>query len=145
MWLMGDVDAVTAEVKVVTGRYGQCDESGEALIRFQSGVFGTLAAGWVDVADPVQLLISGTEAHAVIVNDQLFYKNDKVPGADGKAPFLKLPAAPRLPLHQFVDAIAGAKNQPLVTPRDAAARVSVMEAMYTAARERKWVKPAMNL
>ncbi len=41
-----------------------------------------------------------------------------------------------------MDAVAGDKNQPLVTPREAAARVSVMEAMYKAARERKWEKPA---
>jgi len=67
MWLLGDVDSVTADIKVVTQRYGDCDESGEALIRFKNGVIGTLAAGWVDVDDPVQLLISGTEAHAAIV------------------------------------------------------------------------------
>jgi hypothetical protein len=42
----------------------------------------------------------------------------------------------------FVNAVAGQKDQPLVTPREAAARVSVMEAMYKAARDRKWEKPA---
>ena len=31
MWLIGDVESVTADIKVVTGRYGPCDESGEAL------------------------------------------------------------------------------------------------------------------
>ena len=41
--------------------------------------------------------------------------------------------------NQFVDAVAGGKGQPLVTPREAAARVAVMEAMYKGARERKWV------
>ena len=64
MWLVGGVEAVTADIKVVTGRYGPCDESGEALIRFKSGVTGTLAAGWVDVANPNSLEISGTEGHA---------------------------------------------------------------------------------
>src|SRR5438874_5106389 len=63
MWLLGDVDSVTADIKVVTQRYGDCDESGEALIQFRNGAIGTLAAGWVDIDDPVQLLISGTEAH----------------------------------------------------------------------------------
>jgi predicted dehydrogenase len=143
MWLMGDVEAVTAHVNIVTGRYGDCDESGEALIQFKNGVTGTLAAGWVDVDDPVQLLISGTEGHATIVNNQLYYKSKKAPAADGKAPYLaNLPAGPKAPLHQFVDAVAGAKDQPLVTPREASARVSVMEAMYKAARERKWAKPS---
>ena len=140
MWLLGDIEAVTADIRVVTAKYGTCDESGEALIQFKSGVIGTLAAGWVDVDDPVQLLISGTQGHAVIVNNQLIYKNEKVPGADGKTPFKDFPAAPRLPLHQFLDAVAGDRKQPLVTPREAAARVSVMEAMYKAARGRRWEK-----
>jgi predicted dehydrogenase len=141
MWLLGDIESVTADIKVVTSRYGECDESGEGLIRFVSGVTGTLAAGWVDVADPVQLLISGTEAHAAVVNDRLYYRNKKVEGADGTEPFTKLPAAPPPPIYQFVNAVAGQKNQPLVTPAEAAARVSVMEAMYKAAQGRTWLKP----
>jgi predicted dehydrogenase len=142
MWLFGDVESVTADIKVVTGKYGDCDESGEGMIRFKNGITGTLAAGWVDVEDPVQLLISGTEAHATVVNNQLFYTNKKVNGADGKTPFKTLPGAPQLPMHQFVNAVAGQKNQPLVTPREAAARVSVMEAMYKASRGHKWEKLA---
>ena len=141
MWMLGDVDSVTAEIKVVTQRYGDCDESGEALIRFKNGVIGTLAAGWVDVDDPVQLLISGTEAHAVIVNGRLYYKNKKVSEADGKVPYTHLPSALPVPLDQFVNAVAGQTDQPLVRPREAAARVSVMEAMYKADRDRKWEKP----
>lgn len=90
----------------------------------------------------MQLLISGTEAHAVVVNNQLFYRCKQVPGADGKTPFTKLPSNPPLPLNQFMDAVEGAKDQPLVTPREAAARVTVMEAMYKAASERTWVKMA---
>jgi predicted dehydrogenase len=142
MWLLGDVDSVTADIKAVTRRYGDCDESGEALIRFKNGVIGTLAAGWVDVDDPVQLLISGTEAHAVIVNGRLYYKNKKVSDAEGKEPYTRLPSALPVPLDQFINAVAGQKDQPLVKPREAAARVSVMEAMYKAARARKWEKPA---
>ena len=140
MWLLGDVDSVTADIKVVTQRYGDCDESGEALIRFKNGVIGTLAAGWVDVDDPVQLLISGTEAHAAIVNGRLYYKNKKVTDADGKEPYTHLPPALPAPLDQFINAVAGLKDQALVTPREAAARVSVMEAVYKAARDRKWEK-----
>jgi predicted dehydrogenase len=141
MWLLGDVESVTADIKVVTGRYGDCDECGEGILHFKNGVIGTLAAGWVDVADPVQLLISGTEAHAAIVDDHLYYKCKKVEGADGKEPYTELPKRLPLPLNQFVDAVAGSKTQPLVTPREAAARVAVMEAMYKGAKERTWVKP----
>lgn len=141
MWLLGDVAEVTADVKSVTGRYGDTDETGEALIRFENGTIGTLAAGWVDVDDPVQLIISGTEGHAAIINNNLYYRSKKA-GADSREAYTKLPAAPVAPLHQFVDAVSGKPNQPLVSAREAAARVTAMEAMYTAARKRRWVKVA---
>jgi predicted dehydrogenase len=140
MWLLGDVESATADVKIVTGRYPGCDECGEGLMEFDNRVLGTLAAGWVDVEDPVQLLISGTEGHAVIYDDHLYYKSKHVPGSDSKEAWTKLPAAPKAPMHQFVDAVAGSKDQPLVSPTEAAARVAVMEAMYQGAKERKWVK-----
>jgi predicted dehydrogenase len=140
MWLLGDVASITADIKVITSRYGDCDETGEALFNFRSGVIGTLAAGWVDVADPVTLLISGTEGHAVISRGELFFTSKKVKGADGKKAWTALPPAPPLPLHQFLDAVAGKKGMPLVTPREAAARVAVMEAAYKAARTQSWVK-----
>jgi predicted dehydrogenase len=140
MWLFGDVEAVDAEIKVVTGRYGDCDESGQGMLWFKQGMVGTLAAGWVDVANPVSLLISGTEGHAMILNDQLFFQSKHLEGADGKQPWKKLPEADPAPLDQFVNAVAG-KTQPLVTPREAAARVTVMEAMYRSSQRRKrvWV------
>ncbi|MBI5384348.1 MAG: Gfo/Idh/MocA family oxidoreductase [Verrucomicrobia bacterium] len=142
MWLLGDVEAITADIKVVTGRYGDCDESGEALIKFKSGVTATLAAGWVDVLDPVTIQISGTEGHAVKFGNDLYFKSKKVEGADGGDPWRKLPKAPKLPLDQFLNAVAGQKDQPLVTPREAAARVAVMEAAYKAAKTGTWAKPA---
>ena len=142
MWLLGGVESITADVKVVVGRYEDCDESGEALMKFKNGVTGTLAAGWVDVDNPVTLLISGTEGHAVIVKNDLFFKSSKVDGADGKKSWTALPEALPLPLHQFVNAIAGQPGQPLVTPCEAAARVSVMEAAYKAAHTHAWVQPA---
>jgi predicted dehydrogenase len=142
MWLLGGVQSVTATVRTITGRYGDCDETGEGLLQFESGVIGTLAAGWVDVDDPVQLLISGTEGHACVVDNHLYYKTKHVPGADGKDPYTNLPTAPRAPIHQFLDAVAGDKTQPLVKPSEAAARVVVMEAAYRAAREHTWVRVA---
>ena len=142
MWLFGDIEEVSAHVDIVTNRYKDCDETGEALMQFKNGIIGTLAAGWVDVDDPVQLLISGTEGHATIVNNELYFKSSKVSGADGKKAWTDLPAKHALPLHQFVDAVGGKKDQPLVTPAEAAARVKAMEAMYKSARSRRWVKVA---
>lgn len=142
MWLMGDVQAACADIKVVTGRYGECDESGEALLKFNGGITATLAAGWVDVEDPVTMLISGTEGHAAIIKGQLYFRSKKMEGADGKEPWKQLPSAPPLPLDQFVNAIAGKSDMPLVKPSEAAARVAVMEAAYQSLKTGAWVKVA---
>jgi len=142
MWMLGDVAAVSAEVRNVTRRYGDCDETGTALLRFRSGAGGTLTAGWVDVANPVTLEIAGTGGHAVVFNDALYFESTKVPGSKSTERWTQLPAAAQAPLHQFVDAVRGAPNQPLVRPREAAARVAVMEAMYQSARGRQWTEVA---
>jgi predicted dehydrogenase len=140
MWLLGDVDSVTGDIRPVTRRYGDCDETGEAMLQFKNGVIGTLAAGWVDVEDPVQLLISGTEGHAAVINGQLFYRSRKIADSDSRKPWAKLPPAPPPPLAQFLNAVGGDKTMPLVKPAEAAGRVAVMEAIYDGAREHKWVK-----
>ena len=139
MWLLGDIDSVTGVIRAVTHRYGDCDESGEALLNFKSGVIGTLAAGWVDIEDPVQLLISGTKGYAMVVNNKLFYRSENVAGSDIHKPWTDLPPAPPAPLTQFLNAVGGAKDEPLVKPAEAAARVVVMEAIYKAAAHHKWV------
>jgi len=140
MWLLGDVESANADIRVVTGRYGDCDETGTALLRFAGGFVATLSAGWVDIANPVTLQIGGTEGHAVIVQDKLLFQSKQVPGSSLNAPVEGLPQGPKPPLRQFVDAVAGVEGQPLVTPREAAARVAVMEAAYASARAGQWTK-----
>ncbi len=142
MWMFGGVDTVAADIKVVTGNYGDCDESGEALLKFKNGITGTLGAGWVDVADPVTLMISGTEGHAYIDRGRLYFTCKKVEGADGKSPWTKLPDALPNPMDQFVDAVAGKPSPNLVAPREAAMRVSVMEAAYQSSKQDNWARPA---
>jgi predicted dehydrogenase len=142
MWLFGDVTSITADIKVVTGNYGDCDESGEALMTFKNGITGTLAAGWVDIANPITFLISGTEGFAYVNQGRLFFASRSVSGADGRQPWTDLPPHLPLPMDQFVDAVAGKTGLPLVTPQEAAARVSVMEAAYKGAHTHAWVSPA---
>jgi predicted dehydrogenase len=77
-----------------------------------------------------------------MLNGELYLQSEKVEGSDPRKPWQKLPPAPPAPLHQFIDAVGGKKGLPLVTPREAAARVSVMEAMYKASRQHQWVSPA---
>jgi len=139
MWLLGPVQSVNAEVRVVTGRYGDCDETGTAMLRMNDAVVATLVAGWVDVENPVTLQVAGTEGHAVVVRDQLLFSSKRVPGSSLAEPVKGLAAGPKEPLAQWIDAVGGAAGLPLVTPREAAARVVAMEAAYASARSGRWV------
>jgi predicted dehydrogenase len=139
IWLCGEVSAVTAQLDNGKARYPDCDETGEALLRFKSGAIGTLAAAWDDLANPVSLIISGTEAHAAVIDGELFFTCKNVEGADGKTPWTKLPAAKPHAFELFLDALVG-KPAELVGAREAAYRNVVMEAMYEAAKEERWVE-----
>ncbi|MCB0188541.1 MAG: Gfo/Idh/MocA family oxidoreductase [Caldilineaceae bacterium] len=139
MWLLGDVARVTATVDVATGRYGDCDEYGEGLLVFQNGAVATLAAGWVDVAHPVNVIVSGTEGHAYASNGQLYFKSSHVAGADGITPWTELPAEWPHAFELFLDALVGKPDVPLVSPSEAAARSIVMSALYEGANENRWV------
>ncbi len=140
LWWMGDPTLVTAQVGVATGRYGDCDEYGEGMLRFDGGTIGVLAGGWVDIADPVPMLVSGTEGHAHIAGGEFYYRSEHVPGADGREPWTDLPEALPHAFDLFLDALTG-KDVPLVTAREAAVRSAVMEAMYEAAETNTWVEP----
>jgi len=141
IWLLGDVEKVAAQIGAATDRYPGCDEFGEGMLKFKNGCVATLASSWVDQANPVSLLISGTEGHAVVFNGQLHFTSKKVQGADGKQPWTQLPAALPSPLDLFLDAVGGKQGLPLVTAREAAYRSSVMEALYQANKAGKWVAP----
>jgi predicted dehydrogenase len=140
LWLMGNPARVTADIEVATGRYGDCDEYGEGLLKLQDGAIGSLAAGWVDVAHPIRLILSGTEGHAYVANGELYFKCDNVEGADGEAPWTELPEAWPHAFELFLDAVSG-RDVPLVGPREAAVRSAVMEAFYESARTQRWVAP----
>ena len=142
MWIIGGIESVTADIKIVTNRYPGCDESGEALLKFQNGVIGTLAAGWVDVDNPISLEIAGTEGHASIVNNLLYYRSNKVPKADGSEPWSTLPTPTPPPITQFLNALEGKPSDTLVKPSEAAMRVAVMEAAYKGAHSQTWAKVA---
>ncbi len=140
MWMLGPVATITADIKGVINRYPGCDESGEALLKFESGVTGTLAAGWVDTDNPVTFEISGTEGHAAIVQGLLYFQSGKVAKADGREPWGTLPPATPPPITQFLDALEGKPHEHLVKPHEAAMRVAVMEAAYKGAKAQTWAK-----
>jgi predicted dehydrogenase len=142
LWMMGEVTSATGALDKGTARYGDCDETGEALMKFKSGAIGTLAAAWDDLVNPVSLLISGTEAHAVVINGQVFLASKKL-NLDGKTPITDLPAAKPAGVEAWLDAITG-KKATLVPARDAAYRSAVMEAIYEGARHNNWEAPKVG-
>lgn len=141
LWLLGEVNEVIATVDVAVDNYNGTDEYGEGLLKFKNGTVGSLAAGWVDVAHPVNLIVSGTEGHAHVANNQLYFKSEHVDGADGESPWTDLPAAWPHAFELFLDAING-QDVPLVDVHDAAYRSDVMEALYKSLDTGAWVAPA---
>ncbi|MBX7133008.1 MAG: Gfo/Idh/MocA family oxidoreductase [Fimbriimonadaceae bacterium] len=133
MWLFGDVDAATGALGMGTARYPGCDEFGEGLMQFASGVIGTLAASWDDVADPIRLQICGTKGHALLNGDL------QVAGEDGRLEVVTdlVPEAPA-GFSAFLDCVQGLDAE-LVTPRAATARDVVMDAIYRGAETRTWI------
>ena len=138
MWLMGDVEQVTAQVDAALNSY-PCDEFGEGMIRFSNGVIGTLAAGWVDIWNAVPILVAGTEGTVYVNDGKVYLKSDNLDGADGSE-WTDLPDALPHAFDLFLDALNG-ENVPLVTAKEAADRTAVMEAFYIGAETNSWVKP----
>lgn len=143
IWLLGEVETVTAMTDPGTRRYGDCDELGEGILRFSNGAIGTLAASWDDYANPVTFLVSGTEGHATIINNQIHFTSKVSPEFDGSSPVrtAELPKAQSAGFELFLDAVIGTDAKQLVTAREAAYRVAVMEAMYESSRTGQWVSP----
>ena len=138
MWLMGDVDSVTAQVDRLLGKY-DCDEYGEGMLRFANGAIGTIAAGWVDVLRPQSILVSGTEGVAYVDDDKLYVQSVNLPGTDGGA-WTDLPEALPHAFDLFLDAIMG-EDVTLISVKEAADRSAVMESFYQAAATNSWVQP----
>ena len=139
IYLLGPVRNVTGLTDPVTRRYAGCDETGEAILRFENDVIATFAAGWVDVDNAVTFQISGTKASANVIDGKLHLRH-----VDNEMTSVLADPMPGAP-HAFdlwLDAIEGKRGDvELVTPREAAYRNGVMEAIYDAARTQTWQSP----
>jgi predicted dehydrogenase len=133
MWIFGDITSVTGALGMGTKRYEGCEEVGEALLRFQNGIIGTLAASWDDVADPIRIQVSGTTGHATLGSDLM------IAGADGKFEKVEPAESVRAGFAAFVDHLQG-KAVELVTAAEAAKRDAVMDAIYRGAESQTWVQ-----
>ncbi|HEY3780028.1 MAG TPA: Gfo/Idh/MocA family oxidoreductase [Fimbriimonadaceae bacterium] len=132
MWMFGDIVSVTATMSNGTARYEGCEEIGEALLIFKSGVIGTLAAAWDDVADPIRLQVAGTKGHATVGVDLL------LAGTDGKFEKVDVGENVTAGFSAFLEFLEG-KTVELVKPEEAVKRDKVMDAIYRAAESRVWV------
>ena len=135
LWLLGDdADLVhaTARTGSVTGRYGSIDEYGHAELGFAAGTHASVWASWTDLASPVQLVVSGTEAHATIIDGRLTYRQGGIGDRSERHPDLpdELPHA----FESFLEAVAGGSSGHLVTAAEAARCASVIESLYLAAQ-----------
>lgn len=142
LWLMGyeEITSVTGNLDVGIDRYNGCDEFGEAMLKFKNGAIATIAAGWVDVANPCNLIVNGTKGAAWLSDDGLHFKSELIPDADGRL-ITDLPAPLPKSLDLFLDAINDNNRKKLVTITEAAICSSVMNAIYIAAKINSWVVP----
>lgn len=135
LWLLEghEVARVTATIQPGTNRYG-CDELGESLLQFDTGLIATVAAGWVDVSSPVTLELSGTNMHALVRRGDVFISTPYAQDVKAVLP----PALPHA-VELFCDAVAG-KDVPLVGVKEAAARVTVIDTLYESAKQGRWLE-----
>jgi predicted dehydrogenase len=129
---------VTAWTGTASGRYGPIDEFGRGQMWFPDGLVASVWGSWADLANPYQLIISGTEGHAVISDGRLTYRR----GADGESAEVtgvRIPADFEHAFELFLDALGGAPSPTLVRASEAATCSGIIEAFYRAAREDRWV------
>ncbi len=132
IWMFGGITSATGVLGMGTKRYEGCDELGEGLFTFTSGAIGTLAASWDDVTDPIRIQVCGTKGAATLGSEL------QVAGSDGK--FEKVELEEQVPsgFNAYLDHLEG-KTVELVTPKEAANRDVVMDAIYKGAESRTWV------
>jgi len=141
LWFMeGDnPKACTGYIDSVIGRYPNSDEYGEGMVTFESGAVATVAAGWVDHANPNQIEISGTKGHLRVTNGNLYLQ---IPEMDLEAsePYTDLPESWKHPVEIFFDAVAGTNQAPLISANEAAEVNQLVTQIYRAHERRQWVQ-----
>ncbi len=140
IWLFGEIETVTGLINPVTHRYGYCDETGEALLKFKNGANATIGAGWLDWGNPVSTHVSGTKASAFIRDDQLYLNSKDLTQKEGFQPYSENEADLPHAFELFLNALTGQTEVPLVSIRDAAYGSTVMDAIYRGAMNRQWIE-----
>ena len=135
--LVADSPVVSVTAHVQPPRHaGRVDPWGEAMLRFDSGVIASVAAGWCEHGGPLVIEAFGSAGAAVAEGGAL--RVDPPGVLDAPLPD---PVEPRAgaALDHFFAAIGGDSAAPLVSPDEAAAHCRILEAIYLAAGSERWV------
>jgi 1,5-anhydro-D-fructose reductase (1,5-anhydro-D-mannitol-forming) len=142
-WLLGAVDSVVAITTNLAQAY-EIDDQCVATLRFRSGAIGILDVSWVHRAGPNTWEIYGTDGFvgrgfpgAPLLLQGL---HADVGGTSGTFLPGQLPPAAPSPLEQWVAAIEHG-TPPLISVEDGRNLTSLLEAIYTSAREGRAVQP----
>jgi predicted dehydrogenase len=135
--LFGPVDQVFATIRNMSGEYPNVDDHGLALLRFASGVLGTVEASWIQTGGPGGLEVTGSKA-TLFRHPTLGYAT-----AEPREEPVKLPDAPEKPsrVERLIAAVRGELSaQELAEDLQAAAdAVAIMEACYQSSGSGGWV------
>jgi len=138
--MLGPVEAVSATIDNVSGIYPNVDDRGTALLRFASGVLGTIEASWVQTGGPGGLEITGSEG--TLYNDP---QQGYIIAAPGKDPVPVKAAAPRpTRVDRLLAVIDGSfSDEELANDLQCAAdAVAIIEASYQSSQQGAWVDVA---
>ena len=106
--------------------------------RFKSGLIASIAAGWIDIAQPYTIFLSGTKAHARTTNEQLIINENKE-GKKIERIEENLPETLPHAFDLFLNSLIDNNTKNLITPLEAALRSSIMESIYQSEKEKKWI------
>ncbi len=144
-FLLGPIEEATCVLGPKNVKYQNIDEYGEGLLKFKNGVIASVAAGWLDIGNPANFALYGTQGFAWINGNDLYYKSEKskVAGADGAKPIDKSVIGEGMPhaFNLFFDVLLGKRDKSvLISVEDALNVCRTMDAMYQGDKLGSWVK-----
>ena len=135
--IFGPVESVVARIDNVSGIYSEVDDSGTAMLRFASGVLGTIEASWVQTGGIGGLEVTGSEG--TLYNDPQQGYIITAPGKEAVA--VETGVAKPTRVDRLVAVIDGSFNdEELASDLQCAAdAVGIIEAAYRSSEENSWV------
>lgn len=145
-WLVGEVSAVQASAEILTRKDVEIDDSSIALLKFQSGALGCLAASSAERRAKwnERIKICGTKGTMIndIVNETLSIYSEKMPDCSNCWIIYSFPDdwenSYRREVEYFLNCILNDED-PLPSAEDGRAALAVVEAAYNSSKECKWI------